>query len=151
MTGHVLGGGLGDDGAGGLAVDRVEHQHLGAVGEGGLGLAQLLGRVLVGVGVEHLAVGAELLDLGLEQRAVLGLVAGGLGLGQQERDLAALAAAAAAADGRRSPPSSSSLPQPTMQPAPATASTASAWHSEVRSACLSPFVRAPARRAGTHV
>ena len=40
--------------------------------------------------VDHLAVRAHLLELCLELRAVLGLVAGGLGLGQEQRDLAAL-------------------------------------------------------------
>ena len=46
----------------------------------------LICRVLVGVEVEHLAVGAQGLDLGLEQGPVEGLVPGGLGLGKEEGD-----------------------------------------------------------------
>jgi hypothetical protein len=86
-----------DDRPGGRAVDRVEHEDVGAVGQGCLGLRLLLGRILVGVAVEDLAVGAQVLDLGLEQRAVLRLVAGGLGLGQQEGDLEVASASARAA------------------------------------------------------
>src|SRR4051812_31304390 len=89
-----------DDADGRLGVDGVEHEHLGAVGDRRLGLLLLAGRILVGVGVVDLAVRAEGLDLGGEQRAVVLLVARGLGLREQEGDLAALAAAAAAR-GRR--------------------------------------------------
>ena len=71
MTGTFLALACVDDRRGGRAVDRVEHQHLGALGQRGLGLLLLLGGVLVGVRVEDLAVRAELLDLGLEQRPVL--------------------------------------------------------------------------------
>src|SRR3954452_11168580 len=41
-----------DDRARGRRVDRVEHEDLGALGQRGLGLLLLLGRVLVGVGVD---------------------------------------------------------------------------------------------------
>ena len=57
-------------GATALASTAIEHQHVGALGERRLDLLLLLGRVLVGVAVEELAVGAERLDLGLEQRPV---------------------------------------------------------------------------------
>ena len=77
------------DRRGGLAVDRVEHEHVGALGEGRLSLLLLLGRVLVGVGVDDLAGGALGLDRRGEQRAVLALVASGLGLRQQQGDLLA--------------------------------------------------------------
>ena len=86
-------------------IDRVEDDHVDALGHRGLDLRLLLGRVLVGVLVQDLAVRAELLDLLLEQRLVLGLVARRLRLGQQEADLAAAARAAVAAV------ESSSLPQ----------------------------------------
>ena len=62
----------------------------------GVDLLGLLGLVLVGVVVDDLAVVAQLRDLGLEQRLVEGLVAGGLGLGQQQGDGLAAAAAVAA-------------------------------------------------------
>ena len=48
---------------GGLAVDRVEHQHLGALVDRRVDLLGLLGLVLVGVVVVDLAVGAQLRDL----------------------------------------------------------------------------------------
>src|SRR5206468_12283328 len=63
--GDVAGLRLGDDGGRRGGVDRVEHQHLGAVGQGGVGLVLLGGGVLVGVGVQQLAVAAQGLDLGL--------------------------------------------------------------------------------------
>src|SRR4029079_16142864 len=53
--------------------------------------------VLIGVGVEDLALRADLLHLGLEARAVLLLVSRRLGLRQQQGDLAALLRAAATA------------------------------------------------------
>jgi hypothetical protein len=71
------------------AVDRVEHQHLRAVGQRGLGLLLLLRRVLIGVRVDDLAVRAQLRDLLLEEGAVRRLVAGGLALGEQQRDRSA--------------------------------------------------------------
>ena len=89
MTGTFLALAWVTIGAGRRGVDRVEHEHLRAVGQRGLGLLLLLGRVLVGVAVDDLAVGAQLLDLGLEERPVLGLVAGGLGLRQEQGDLPA--------------------------------------------------------------
>jgi hypothetical protein len=57
-----------------------------ALGDRGLGLLLLLGRILVGVRVEDLAVRAELAYLALEVRAVLRLVPCGLRLRQQQRD-----------------------------------------------------------------
>jgi hypothetical protein len=90
----VLRVGPGHDRLGRGGVDRVEHQDLGAVGDGGLGLLLLLRRVLVGVRVDHLAIRAELLDLRLEQGPVLGLVPGVLRLRQQERDRPPAAAGA---------------------------------------------------------
>ena len=51
----------GHDRAGRRGVHRVEHEHLRALGDGGLSLLLLLGRVLVGVRVDDLAVRAELL------------------------------------------------------------------------------------------
>ena len=87
----VLGLGLGDDRPGGGGVNRVQHHHLCPVGQRRLGLLLLLGGVLVGVRVQDLAVRAELLDLGLEQRAVLRLIPGVLRLGQKQGDLAAAA------------------------------------------------------------
>ena len=56
-------------------------------GERRLGLLLLLGRVLIGVRVQHL-IGAEFGDARLEERAVEGLVARCLRVGQQQRDLA---------------------------------------------------------------
>ena len=53
----------------GSGVDRVEHEHLRALGERGLGLLLLLGRVLIGVRVDDLAVRAQLLELALEVAA----------------------------------------------------------------------------------
>ena len=84
-----------DHAAGARTVDRVEHDDAGALGDGGVDLLGLLGLVLVGVVVDDLAVGAELGDLGLEERLVEGLVAGGLGLGEQQGDDLAVAAAVA--------------------------------------------------------
>ena len=78
MTGTFLAFACVDDRRRGGAVDRVEHHHLDALGQRGLSLLLLLGGVLVGVRVDDLAARAELLDLGLEQRPVLGLVAGRL-------------------------------------------------------------------------
>src|SRR5207302_159872 len=69
----------------GGAVDGVEDEHAGAVGQRRLGLRLLLRRVLVGVAIDDLAAGAELLQPLLEERPVLGLVARGLRLRQEER------------------------------------------------------------------
>ena len=66
---------------------------LGALGDGRVDLLGLLGLVLVGVVVDDLAVVAELGDLVLEERLVEGLVAGGLGLREQQGDDLAVAAA----------------------------------------------------------
>src|SRR6185295_1894419 len=85
-------------------IDRVQHEHACALRDRGVGLLLLLVRVLAGVLVEDLAVGAELLDLGLEERPVLLLIAGRLGLGQEEGDrlpAAASVPAATAASARR--------------------------------------------------
>ncbi|EAU64988.1 hypothetical protein STIAU_5981 [Stigmatella aurantiaca DW4/3-1] len=85
--GHLGLTGAGHHGRGGRRVHRVEHQHLRAVGQRRLGLALLLGGVLVRVAVDDLAVRAQLLDLALEVRPVVGLIAGRLRLGQQQGDL----------------------------------------------------------------
>ena len=73
-------------------VHRVEHEHLRALRDCGLSLLLLLGRVLVRVRVDDLAVRAELLRLAFEVRTILRLVAGRLRLRQQQRDRAASAA-----------------------------------------------------------
>ncbi len=52
-------------------VDRVEHHDLGAVGDRGLSLLLLLGGVLIGVGVDDLAVRADRVELLGEVRTVL--------------------------------------------------------------------------------
>src|SRR5947208_7037 len=64
---------------------------------GGFSLLLLLGRVLVGVAVDQLALRAGRLQRLGEQRAVEGLVPGGLRLGQQQRDLLGVALAAGVA------------------------------------------------------
>ena len=76
-----------------LGVHGVEHEHLRAVGDRRLGLLLLTRGVLIGVLVDDLAARAQRLDLGLEARLVLLLVARGLGLRQQQGDRAALVAA----------------------------------------------------------
>ena len=94
---HVRLLGSGHDRGGGLDVDGADHDHLRALGDGRLGLLLLLGRVLVRVRVDDLAVRAQLLHAALEVRPVLLLVAGGLRLREEERDRAAAATAAVAA------------------------------------------------------
>ena len=59
MTGTFCCLALRHDGGRRGRVHRIEHQHVGAVGEGGLGLGLLHGGVLVGVVVDDLALGAE--------------------------------------------------------------------------------------------
>jgi hypothetical protein len=81
--------GLVGDGTSGSRVNRVEHQHLGAVGEGGFGLGELGVGVLVGVAVDDLTSRAQLFELGLEVGTVGGFVTGGLGLRQKQGDRAA--------------------------------------------------------------
>src|SRR5215213_1446055 len=83
------------DRAGGRCVHRVEHEHLRALRDRRLGLLLLLRRILVRVRVEDLAVRAEFLCLLLEVGPVLRLVAGGLRLGEEQRDRAATTAAVA--------------------------------------------------------
>jgi len=78
--------GRGHHAAGAGAVDRVEHDHGRALVDRGVDLLGLLGLVLVGVVVGDLAVLAQVGHLGLEERLVEGLVAGGLRLRQQEGD-----------------------------------------------------------------
>ena len=70
-----------------ILVHRVEHEDLGAVRQCRLRLRLLLAGVLVGVAVDDLAVAAERLQLLLEQRPVLCLVAGGLRFRQEQGDL----------------------------------------------------------------
>ena len=70
-----------------FAVEGVEHENLDALGEHGFGLLLLLRGIPVGVGVEDGAVGAQLLDLRLEERLVCARVACGHGVGKQEADL----------------------------------------------------------------
>ena len=55
----VLGLGLGHDRRGSRAVDGVEHEHAGPVGQGSLSLRLLRRRVLVGVAVDQVRVGVE--------------------------------------------------------------------------------------------
>src|SRR5690606_15530470 len=86
----ALGVGLLDDAARGLGVHGVQDQHGDPLGQHGLGLGLLLGDVLVGVLVGDLALGAEFGDRLLEVGAVELLVAGGLGIGQQQADGEAL-------------------------------------------------------------
>src|SRR5919197_2827251 len=94
---HVLLVGLLDDAGGRLDVDGVQREHIGPVGQRGLGLSLLLLWILRGVRVDHLAARAVALDLGLELGPVVGLVARGLGLGQEQGDRLALGLAAAGA------------------------------------------------------
>src|SRR5919197_1285516 len=94
---HVLLVGLLDDAGGRLDVDGVKRERIGPVGQRGLGLGLLLLRILRGVRVDHLAARAVALDLGLELGPVVGLVARGLGLGQEQGDRLALGLAAAGA------------------------------------------------------
>ncbi len=96
---HALRSGVVGDRGGGSHVDRVDHEHLRAVGDRLLGLLLLLGGVLLGVGVDHLAVGTELSDLVDEARPILVLVARGLRLRQQQCDLRRVAAATTARAG----------------------------------------------------
>jgi hypothetical protein len=88
-----------DQRGGSGAVNRIEDQDLDALGDHGVGLLLLLVRVAVRVLVKHLATAAEFFDLGLEQRAVLLLIAGGGPVRHQEGDfalgLAAIPASAA--------------------------------------------------------
>src|SRR5690606_5833060 len=95
----VPGLGVVDDAFGGLGVHRVEDEHPDALGEHRLGLRLLLGLILVGVLVQHLAVRAQLLELRLDERPVERLVPRGLRLGEQQADLEALLDADAAAVG----------------------------------------------------
>ena len=78
---------------GGARVDRVEDDHLGALGDHRVELLLLQRDVGVGVLVDHLAVGAELRHLGLEAGEVVLLVAGRALVGHQEGHGAALRAA----------------------------------------------------------
>src|SRR4029078_13604488 len=87
---HVLLIGLLNDRRGRLDVDGVQREHVGAIGERGFGLRLLLLRILRGIRVDHLAARAVALDLGLERGPVVGLVARGLGLGQEQGDRLAL-------------------------------------------------------------
>ncbi len=83
----ALPGRLLDPRLGGLGVEGVEHDHLHALGDQGVELLLLLGRAALGVAVADLAVRAEGGDLGLDERAVEGLVAGGgCVLRQQQAD-----------------------------------------------------------------
>ena len=70
-----------------VAVERVEDEHLHALGEHRLRLLLLLAGVAVGVRVEDLAAGAELLDLRLEEGLVRRLVARGDRVREEEADL----------------------------------------------------------------
>ena len=65
-------------------IDRVEHDHLGALRDHRVELLLLQRHVGVGVLVDDRAVGAELLHLGLEARKVVLLVAGRGLVGHQE-------------------------------------------------------------------
>src|SRR5450756_12721 len=87
--GHALGLGRVGDAARGGRVDGIQHQHLRAVGQRGLGLRELLVGVLIGVAIQDRAIRAQLLELGLEERPVGRFVTGGLGFGQQQGNLAA--------------------------------------------------------------
>ena len=98
---HALGLGLVGDGGGPGRVHGVENQHPGAVGERRLGLGELTPGVLIGVAVDDRHVRSELLHLALEVRAIGRLVAGGLGLRQEERHLPAEGSLAGGRAGRR--------------------------------------------------
>ena len=56
---HLLRLGLGHDRGRGARVHRIEHEHLGALRQGRVRLALLLGRVAGGVAVQQLAVAAQ--------------------------------------------------------------------------------------------
>ena len=92
MTWHPSPGRL-DHAARTGAVDRVEHDDVRALGDGGVDLLGLLGLVLVGVVVDDVQSLQSSATCVLEQRLVEGLVAGGLGLRQQQGDGLAVAAA----------------------------------------------------------
>src|SRR5262249_19545101 len=83
----------------GVPVHRIEHHDLDALCDRGLALLLLVGGHLVGVRVDDLDLRAELLELGLEERPIGRLVAGGLRLREEERDLAPAVVAAAGARG----------------------------------------------------
>ena len=74
-----------DQRGGGGGIDRVEHDHLGALRDHRVELLLLQRHVGVGVLVDHRAFRAELLHLGLEAREVVLLVAGRGLVGHQER------------------------------------------------------------------
>ncbi len=79
---------LPDSARDGLGVDRVDEEDVHLFGDHRVDLGVLGGRVLLGVGVEHLALAArEGGDLLLDQRLVELLVARGLVLRKQEADL----------------------------------------------------------------
>jgi hypothetical protein len=90
-----------DDRRSGLGVDGVEHDDVGSVGDGRLGLLLLGGGITVRILVVDFAFGAELADLLGEQGRVLLLVAGGREIGHQEGDVARLLAAPAVASAGR--------------------------------------------------
>lgn len=72
----------------GLGVDRVHDEDVHLVGDHRVDLGVLRGRVLLGVGVDHLALAAgEVGDLLLDQRLVELLVPRGLVLRKKEADL----------------------------------------------------------------
>ena len=109
MTGTSGSCALDDHAGGGRAVDRVEHEHRRPSVMAVVDLL-LLGVVLIGVEVVDLAVGAQLLDLRLEERLVEGLVAGGLGLGEQQGDGLAAATVAGVAVARLFAPQAAKAP-----------------------------------------
>jgi hypothetical protein len=63
--------GLGRDVRRGLAVHRIQHEYLCTFCQRCLSLLLLLARVLIGVGVEDLATRTQLLELCLEERAIV--------------------------------------------------------------------------------
>ena len=86
---HILSLGCIGDGSGSGRVNRIKNQDLGAVGQGSFSLL-LLGRsVLIGIAVDQVVGHIETKggQLGLEIGQVLGLIACGLGLRQQDGDL----------------------------------------------------------------
>lgn len=87
--------GLLDPGLRGLVVDRVQHDDLDTLRDQGVELLLLGLRVPACVVVLDFAVGAEGLDLRLDERAVEGLVTRGLVLRQQQTDGLAVTTAAA--------------------------------------------------------
>ena len=96
----------GDQRGGGGGVDGIEHDDLRALSDDRVELLLLLGRVGVGVLIEHLAIRAELLHLGDETGVIMFFVAGRALVGHQEGDRSAGRGMAETVPARKKPAAS---------------------------------------------